>query len=480
MLLRARIHVACLLLVLAASTSCFAKDFIVRNAAEVATASRQAQPGDVVLLRDGTWRDQYLQFSGNGRKGAPITLKPQYSGKVVLTGNSRLDISGSWLVAEGLRFENGALNERQHVVRFSGSKGDATDCRLTNSIIANYNPSNPQIRYFWVALHGKRNQVDHCRFEGQNNVGVTIAVMRSKPERDDHLIEYNYFLNRPSIGRNGGETIRIGTGPHASSSSGTIVQYNLFERTNSDLEVVSLKSSDNIVRFNTFRQVAGTITLRQGNRNRILGNFIIGDGADGTGGIRVTGNDHVIANNILQDLRGTEGGGIILICGTADDQKAAYTVARRVVIAHNTMVNVNGALLKLDNRCERPGQVMLAEKLKVINNLMVTSDGQLVDGEERDDWEWEGNVGYNPTGEKKTRRGLKLNAQALGGKASDEVWRPESTSPARKAGVKNNFVVDDIDGQKRNEPFDVGADEISQLPILNRPLTATQVGPRLQ
>jgi hypothetical protein len=483
MFLRARIHVVWLFLVLAASTSCFARDFIVRNAAEVAVASRQALPGDYVLLREGTWKDQYLQFSGSGKKGAAITLKPQSPGKVVFTGNSRLDISGSWLVADGLRFENGALSERQHIVRFTGSMGDAIDCRLTNSIILNYNPPNPQTRYFWVALHGKRNQVDHCRFEGQNNEGVTVAVMRPKAERDDHLIEYNYFLNRPAIGRNGGESIRIGTGPHASSSSGTIVQHNLFERTNSDLEVISIKSSDNIIRFNTFRQVAGTITLRQGDRNKITGNFIIGDGADGTGGIRVTGNDHLIANNILQDLRGTEGGGILLICGNITDQKAAYTEIRRVVIAHNTLVNVNGALLKLDNRCDRAGQKLLAEDLEIVNNLLVNMNGQLVDGEEGGNWHWKGNLGYSPTDEKKTREGLRQvkSPAAPVVKGGDGVWRPDPSSPARKGGVKNAFVVDDIDGQKREEPFDVGADQIiSSDPVLNRPLTAMQVGPHLQ
>jgi poly(beta-D-mannuronate) lyase len=466
-----------LLFLLEAATSCFAKDFIVRNAAEVSAALRQASPGDTVVLSEGTWKDQYLQLTGHGKKDAPITMRPQVKGKVVLTGNSRLDISGSWLVAEGLRFENGALEQGKHVVRFTGGKGDATDSRFTNSTISSYNPSNSEIRYFWVALYGKRNQVDHCRFEGQNHAGVTIAVMRDRDERDEHLIEYNYFINRPRRARNGGESIRIGTGDHSSSSSATVVQHNLFERTNSDLEIVSVKSSDNIIRFNTFRQAEGTVTLRQGHHNKIIGNFFLGDKAERTGGIRVTGDDHLIVNNILQDLAGAEGGGIVLICGHRKDQKATYTTVRRVVIAHNTLVNIKGALLKLNNRCEIESQARLPENLTIINNLMVNSEGQLVDGEEGFGWVLAGNMGYNSTAEAKQRSGLRIVEPRLR-KEEGGVWRPDSNSLAINAAVANSFVIDDIDGQPRDSLFDVGADEISPAPVFNKPLTANQVGPR--
>ena len=154
-------------------------------------------PGTTCFYGKAFGRMQYLQFVGHGKRGAPITMRPQISGKVVLTGNSRLDISGTWLVADGLRFENGALQKGQHIVRFTGSMGDAMDCRLSNSIFANYRSATPDSRYFGVSLYGKRNQVDHCRFEGQNYAGVTIAVIRLKPERDEHLIEYNHFLIDP-------------------------------------------------------------------------------------------------------------------------------------------------------------------------------------------------------------------------------------------------------------------------------------------
>lgn len=465
------------LFLIGSGTSCFARDFIVRNAGEVSAALRQASPGDNFLLAEGVWKDQYIQLIGHGKKDAPITIRPHVKGKVVLTGSSRLDISGSWLVADGLKFENGALEEGQQIVRFSGTMGDATDCRFTNSIITNYNPVNREKRYLWVTLYGKRNQLDHCRFENHNHLGITLAVMRPKGERDDHLIEYNHFLNRTPRRNNGNEVIRIGTGDHALTVSGTTVQFNLFEHTNGELEAISVKSSGNIIRFNTFRQVAGTVTLRQGQNNKVIGNFFIGDNAPETGGIRVTGDDHLIANNLLQDLAGAENGGIVLICGHRYGLKATYHTVRRTVIAHNTLVNINGALLKIDNRCEREQGARLPESLTIINNLLVNSTGQLIDGEEGPGWVWAGNLAYTSTAEARPRGGLKMVEPRVQ-RSEDGVWRPDPGSPAVNAATANNFIKDDIDGQPRDALFDVGADEISSAPVLNKPLTANLVGPR--
>ena len=91
--------------------------------------------------------------------------------------------------------------------------------------------------------------------------------------RDGLVIEYNYFMNRAPGDGNGFETIRIGTSDIASSDSGTVVQSNLFERTNGEVEIVSVKFGDNDIRSNTFRRAVGTVTLCHGNGNRVIGEF---------------------------------------------------------------------------------------------------------------------------------------------------------------------------------------------------------------
>jgi poly(beta-D-mannuronate) lyase len=39
------------------------------------------------------------------------------------------------------------------------------------------------------------------------------------------------------------------------------------------------------------------------------------------------------------------------------------------------------------------------------------------------------------------------------------------------------FVTDDMDGQPRTAPYDVGADERASTAVLQRPLTPAVVGP---
>ena len=58
------------------------------------------------------------------------------------------------------------------------------------------------------------------------------------------------------------------------------------------------------------------------------------------------------------------------------------------------------------------------------------------------------------------------------------IFRPLSSSPAIDASVGSYSEVSvDLDGQPRSGPRDVGADEASSAPTLNRPLTPADVGP---
>lgn len=63
-------------------------------------------------------------------------------------------------------------------------------------------------------------------------------------------------------------------------------------------------------------------------------------------------------------------------------------------------------------------------------------------------------------------------------KGADGLWRPEHDSPILAA-AEGRFtaVVDDMDGQPRATPADVGADQRSDQPVKRSPLSATDVGP---
>src|SRR5690242_14844269 len=99
----------------------------VGSPAELTAAIRAAKAGDVIVMRDGTWRDLNLVFTGAGRPGEPIKLRAQTPGKVLLTGTSQLRIFGRHLVVDGLVFQDGG-GPREVIAFRTGPKNTARSC----------------------------------------------------------------------------------------------------------------------------------------------------------------------------------------------------------------------------------------------------------------------------------------------------------------------------------------------------------------
>ena len=84
---------------------------VVTTNAELATAISSAKPGDVIVLKDGEWKDVDLNFSSSATEAAPITLKAQTAGKVILSGSSKLSLNKPFLKVDGLLFKGGAISK---------------------------------------------------------------------------------------------------------------------------------------------------------------------------------------------------------------------------------------------------------------------------------------------------------------------------------------------------------------------------------
>lgn len=155
-------------------------------------------------------------------------------------------------------------------------------------------------------MYGRRNRVDHCTFAGKLNLGVTLIVMlnEERSQQNFHRIDHNHFAPRPVYGSNGAETIRVGTSQQALRSSNTLIEENLFERCDGEVEVVSIKSSDNIVRRNLFFESQGVLALRHGDRNLVEENLFVGNGIRNTGGIRIVNAGHRVVRNTLVGIAG--------------------------------------------------------------------------------------------------------------------------------------------------------------------------------
>ncbi len=467
-----------------ASGTADATDFFASNASQISSAMNSAGPGDTIIMTDGVWTNQNIDFAGFGTAANPITLRPQTPGGVTLNGDSTLSISGNWLVADGLNFEGGALSSG-NVVEFRGSNGNATNSRLTNSAIVDYNPSNINTRYFWVSLYGDNNRVDHNYFKNQNHSGVTV-VDWSDGTTSGHQIDNNHFADRPEGNGNGFETIRIGTSTYSMSNSNVIVENNLFERTDGEIEIISNKTGGNIYRYNTFYDSAGTLTLRHGNNATVEGNFFLGNGKDQSGGVRVIGEDHTIINNYFANLDDRADGVISLTAGVVNSPLNRYFQVKNTVIAHNTVIDPNGPAVTFDylydpvpdpNNGEL--QNLLPEDITMANNLFRSSGGDIFEGLEGSGWTWEGNIAFGGgLGPKTGDAGITvIDPQLTLG--TDGLWRPGSGSPTVNGGSGNYSAIltTDMDGQARIGVFDVGADEFSAAAIVRAPLTADDVGP---
>ncbi|UXX78578.1 polysaccharide lyase 6 family protein [Reichenbachiella carrageenanivorans] len=461
------------LLFLVSFSYAFAQNVLVSTLQGFDAAVEGANAGDTIFLTNGTWSDVVLNFYATGTSDNPIVLTAQTPGEVILSGSSRLKIYGEHLVVRDLDFQKGSTSG-DAIVEFRKSSDElAQNCRLTNSRILNYNPATDAIDYKWVSMYGSNNRVDHCHFDGKNNEGALLVVWLTG-QANHHRIDHNYFANIPSLGRNGGETIRVGTSTNSMTESRTIVEYNLFEACDGEIEIISNKSGFNIYRYNTFRNNDGTLTIRHGNDCEVYGNFFFGGKNKSSGGVRIIGERHKVYNNYFQDLSGTGyRAAISMMNGVPDAALNSYFQVKNAEVLNNTLVD-----------CEEPfaiGEGSDSEKTLapldcvIANNIAIRTTGSkaitYTDTPVNMTYESNyitGNVGISDAGIVNEDPGLEL---------TDGHWRANSSSAITDAEARAVSYLDlDIDGQARDENPDIGCDEVADSEITNFPLSQEDVG----
>lgn len=305
---------------------------------DIASLLESAAPGDTLVVKDGTYADVILKWEGHATRENPVTVKPETPGGVVITGASALKIYGEGLTVEGFHFDR-CIASKGTLIEFKNGDALAKGCRLTSTVVSDCNPSRRDVSYSYVHLHGRENRVDHCSFTGKKNLGVTLIVMLSYPDCDEnyHEIDHNWFGPRPVYGSNGAETIRIGTSQQCMQNSRTQLHDNLFEKCNGEVEVVSVKSSENHIYGNAFYECEGVLALRHGDRNVAEGNLFIGHGVRNTGGIRIVGEDQVVRSNTFLGLAGERFfSALALMYGVPNSLPNRYMQVKRTVVEGNT------------------------------------------------------------------------------------------------------------------------------------------------
>ncbi len=283
-----------------------AQDGLVRTLAEFNEAAAAVQPGDRIVLASGTWNDVELVLKARGTAEQPVELTVEAPGETILSGQSNLSFSGDHIVVSGLVFKDG-YTPTSEVIAFRTSKDElANHSRVTNTVIDGFSNPERMDSDTWVSLYGKNNRFDHNSLINKGNRGVTLAVrMNTEASQENgHVIEYNYFGPRQTLGSNGGETLRIGTSHYSREYSNTLVSKNYFDRTSGELEIISSKSCGNIIRDNVFFESQGTLTMRHGHYTTVENNYFLGNRVPNTGGIRIINENQTVRNNYLYGLTG--------------------------------------------------------------------------------------------------------------------------------------------------------------------------------
>jgi hypothetical protein len=356
-----------------------------------------ALPGDCIVVADGAY--PFPTITAQGTAANPIVVRAANRGKVTVMGNVLL-MGAAYVVVEGLSYAGMG----------SAIAQNADHCRITRSRF--------QLGVARATGTSRYTRIDRNEF-GPKNTGNGHYIHATELSEFTQ-IDRNY-LHDATGGGTSRDAVSLGCcGPEFDyHMTGNVMEYNLLVNCSSDAEYVSIKSSGNTIRYNTFRRNGGTMTLRAGRKSEVYGNFFLGGG-----GIRAYDDDHRIYNNYVET-------GTAL---RADGDGGGHAPLRRAVIVHNTFL----------------GGVEIGGSGHTIANNIGGGGGM-----------------------------ANLSAAAAGLTRKGELLSIAAGSAAIDKGVgAYPFLTDDLQGQPRARP-DIGADEWSDTPELplRRPLTPADVGP---
>jgi len=371
-----------------------ARDVLLAGPAELSAALKSARPGDVLILKDGTWRDARIVITKGGEAGRPVEIRAESPGGVTLGGKSSLTLDAAHVTVDGLLFQGGAIDGGA-VIQLNSHHGI-----VRNTAIIDYNPAAFATEYYWVFFNGNDNVVDRCYFKGKNNLQPLIGNAIEDSRRNS--VTRSYFKNIPHVEKvNGREIIRVwGSGKieeRDTDGAYFTIEGNLFDHADGEgTETISLKSNHNVVKNNTVIATRGGINIRRGNFNRVTDNLVLGQGVEGAHGLRMSGRDNVVQRNFVSGVDY----GIRVSCGeyiadaltpsyepdvkpngrrTAQVRIPTYPQVLRLLLTNNVIVGCSGADVEMgsDYRKHWPEsqQVLLPEDCVVRENRIVRPQG---------------------------------------------------------------------------------------------------------
>lgn len=293
------------------------------------------------------------------------------------------------------------------------------------------------------------------------------------------------------------EAIVFGINSSQNIETNHVVENNLFEDCDGENEIITIKTSKNIIRYNTFLNSMGSVSIRFGHDTEVYGNYFFGSGASAvptdpnyqTGGVRVYGTGHKVYNNYMEGLTGTSWRLPILV--DSGDTTATYNATTGstsdghqrptyVEVTNNTIVNSAGGI-----KVGSTNYNLLPQYNKIANNVVVGTTGTLFENLADSSNTFEGNI-VSATGSASAGTSMTMNQVWLADPLLTSLTRNGYSSKTLSAGSPAinaskgayTYVSTDMDGAARSGIADVGADEYSSsTSISKKPMLPADVGP---
>lgn len=448
---------------------------------ELKTGIKNAQPGDHIVVANGTYTlDGFIAISKKtGTATEPIVIKAETVLGVTLQGTGSFNITNSsHVIIHGFRFTgttarlgNNDSYDQALTLR------DSNNCRITRNSFRMKDAK----KAYWTIITGKGDdhRIDRNEYADKPAEGCFVVVYGPPGAMSLRTrIDHNYFHGQTFTGDNGGECMRLGDSNRQNIDTFMTIEYNLFERNTGDVEVISNKTSSNTIRYNTLRGNRGSIVLRHGDDCLVEGNFLL----DGQNGIRFYGDNHRIVGNYFAGNSGADAYSTIAIGNGSQADLAngenTYDQPHNCTVAFNTLVKNKVNLVvgvRGTNNFPATGTV-------IANNIISGDSGTLVEVlTPPPSATWRGNILWGAAAHGQLPLAGFRRVDPRLAKDADGVYRIKRNSPAINGAWNSSdysYLNVDMDGQARIEPKDVGADEYAQTAALRRPLRVEDVGPR--
>jgi poly(beta-D-mannuronate) lyase len=450
--------------------------------AAINAALAKATPGETILIKNGRYRDVHITLAAGGQEDRLITLAAETPGRVTFSGRSRIVLAGRYQHVTGLMFQKNIVGA---AVDFENDA--AQHCRLSHCAFDE--SGDPQSTFAHLINVGENcadNRIDHCYLARSlsMSMGTRYGAVRCR-------FDHNWFRDIVAKSSNGQEAIQLlgyrlaPTKPHTPSKEGdhrlfALVEWNLFDGACGDDEIISVKSDENTIRYNTFlkhpTRNQGGLVIRAGDGNIVDANCFLGT----KHGIRISGQSNRITNNYMEHVTH----GILMTAG-----EIAYRPANHNLVANNTVVAAKDDAISIGTfygltKPNLPGKVnnVLPTGNKFYNNILTVESAAVVtlQGNGRfADNDFQANLiarSKHRPGELPQPPGLISATPSLLVKQADR-FVPGNAKLVAGQGVAIDGVKEDFAGRPRKQKPDIGCDELDAGAAVRKPLTPEDVGP---